>query len=162
MKALVVYESKYGNTEQVARAIAAQLGEAGQVRLVDAATVSTLDPTGFDLLLVGGPTQRHGVSPTLRDRLERIPAGALRDLPAAAFDTRIRMARLLTGSAAIGIAQRLKQKGARVVTSPESFFVVDGEGPLAEGEIERARAWATDVLERAGRRAPAGAPGRPG
>ena len=60
---------------------------------------------------------------------------------AAAFDTRIDKSPALTGSAARGIAKRLRGRGFELAAAPESFFVDDAEGPLAEGEIERARAW---------------------
>lgn len=146
MNAVVVYDSKFGNTEELARAIAERLAAA---RLVSAAEAGTFDLTGVDLLVVGGPTQVHGVSPALRDLLDRLPDDALQSASAAAFDTRYDASRLLTGSAAMGIARRLKRKGARLLARPESFFVTTDKGPLADGEVERARTWAATLLARA-------------
>ena len=60
---------------------------------------------------------------------------------AAAFDTRIDKPPALTGVAARGIAKRLGRRGWKLVAEPESFFVEDSEGPLADGELERAREW---------------------
>jgi hypothetical protein len=61
--------------------------------------------------------------------------------PAAAFDTRIDRSPMLTGAASRGIARRLQAGGYEVIADPESFFVEDSEGPLADGELERARQW---------------------
>ncbi|HEY3081220.1 MAG TPA: flavodoxin domain-containing protein [Chloroflexota bacterium] len=142
MKSIVVYESRYGNTERLARAVAASLEAAGPVRLVEAAGLTTLDLDGVELLVVGGPTEGHGTSATLRAALERLGSDALGGVAAAAFDTRFRWIRLLTGSAAAGIAKILQENGARLVAPPESFFVKPSYGPLLDGEVERAGDWA--------------------
>jgi flavodoxin len=139
MKATVIYDSQFGNTERIARAIAERLGGA---ELLRADAVDMIEVTECGLLVVGGPTQGHGASSALKTLLAAIPRGALQDLPAAAFDTRLRMSRLLSGSAAQRIARELKRTGARLVVPPESFLVTGREGPLADGEVERARAWA--------------------
>src|SRR5205807_6759079 len=86
--------------------------------------------------------QVHGVSRTLGAQLDTITGHRLDGLPAAAFDTRGRGPRFLTGAASVGIAKRLEQKGAQLVLEPETFLVEGAEGPLVEGELERARAWA--------------------
>jgi flavodoxin len=145
MNAVVAYDSKFGNTEELAKAIAQRLAA---TRLVSTAEAGTFDLAGVDLLVVGGPTQVHGVSPALRELLDRLPDDALQGVSAAAFDTRFDAARLLTGSAAMGIARRLKSKGARLLVRPESFFVTTDKGPLAEGEVARARTWAAALLAR--------------
>ena len=67
---------------------------------------------------------------------------------AAAFDTRIEKSAVFTGAACRGIAKRLRRRGFEVVADPESFFVEDSEGPLAEGELDRARAWAASLAEK--------------
>ena len=66
---------------------------------------------------------------------------------AAAFDTRLDRSPILTGAAARGIARRLRRRGYEVIADPESFLVEDSEGPLAEGELERARAWGASLVE---------------
>ena len=164
MRALVVYESMYGNTHAVADAIAAGLGGEVEVRPVhDAGTVSG----DVDLLVVGGPTHMHGLTsamsrkaavsaaeedavtvepgateePGLREWLRGLEGTGLR---AAAFDTRADARAALTGSAARGIARRLRRRGCDVVDS-QSFLVADSEGPLEDGELDRAREWAAGL-----------------
>jgi hypothetical protein len=147
MKALVVYESRYGNTALIARAVADALRERGSAHLLSVEDVAPPDLDGIDLLVVGGPTHAHGISSALGAWLKGVPVGQLRDLPFAAFDTRFQIARFLSGSAARVIARRLKHLGARSIAAPESFFVTDGEGPLAAGENERAVVWARALAE---------------
>jgi hypothetical protein len=167
VNALVVYESMYGNTRAIAEAVAEGLGGA-EVRSVHAAAGI---PDEVDFLAVGGPTHMHGL-PTSRSRQMAADAakedgapvepGAtddpglrqwLRDLakrdgvPAASFDTRLDRAPALTGAASRGIARRLRGRGYEVIAS-ESFLVEDGEGPLEEGELDRARAWGAELASR--------------
>lgn len=47
----------------------------------------------------------------------------------------------LFGWAAKPIAGRLTRAGGTLVAEPEGFVVLDSEGPLKEGEVERAAAW---------------------
>jgi flavodoxin len=143
MNSTVVYESRYGNTARIARAIATRLEMAGPARFVEAADATAFAVAGVDLLVVGGPTEGHGVTPTLRGRLEQLPDDALKGVAAAAFDTRLNWPAFLTGSAAKGIARMLEEKGARLIAPPEGF-VVKGmkEAHLLGGEVERAEAWA--------------------
>jgi flavodoxin len=142
----VVYESRYGNTLRIARAIAARLEAAGPVRVVDAADPGAFALDGADLIVVGGPTEGHGVSQTLRERLAAVPSDGLTGIMAAPFDTRLDWPAFLAGSAAKGIAEALRQKGARLVATPESFL---GSGMkefrLRDGESERAGEWAGTI-----------------
>ena len=144
MKTLVLFDSKFGNTEQIARAIGAALEQSGSVDVRSISEMAQLAP-GIELLVVGGPTQAHGVNSALKTFLDGLPPEALRGTAAAAFDTRLRWPVLLSGSAARGIAERLERKGARLVAKPESFYVEHGEGPLADGEVARAESWARQV-----------------
>ena len=147
MQTVVIYDSKFGNTERIAEAIARGAARFGEVRVM-----STADAIGVartlseqpDLLLLGGPTQKRGPSPAMRAFIEALPT-ALRGIPAASFDTRYRGPLLLMGSAAAGVAKGLAKSGARPVAPPESFFMERG-GPmerqqLESGEVERAEQW---------------------
>ena len=150
----------YGNTHAVAEAVAESLGPNVDVRAVHEAGGI---PADLDLLVVGGPTHIHGlttamsrkmaVSPGHEDAASVEPGATetrslrewLRDLDArgvraAAFDTRGDARAALTGSAARGIARRLRRRGCDVLDS-ESFLVADAEGPLEDGELDRARRW---------------------
>jgi hypothetical protein len=170
MRALVVVESVFGNTRrialEVAHGLARGLGESGQVRIADVG-----DPpevvAGIDLLVVGGPTHAFAMTrmSTRRSAAEQLGGGAqpaetglrewlaaLGQAPtgarAAAFDTRMDRPRL-PGSAAAGAARRLRRLGYDLVARPETFRVTGTQGPLIEGELERARAWGIDVARAA-------------
>ncbi len=147
MNTLIIYDLTFGNTAQVAQAMADKLGEHGTVRIALANEAGLSEMKEIDLLIVGGPTQRHGVSPAIRDLLERLPRRTLRGAGAAAFDTRYHMAAWKSGSAAHRIASKLKRTGASLLVEPESFFVAEREGPLEEGELERAARWAEGIFE---------------
>ncbi|MFL6169218.1 MAG: flavodoxin family protein [Ornithinibacter sp.] len=163
MTALVMYESMFGNSERVARAIAEGLEDHGDVCIRDVTTTPPGEiPADVDLLVVGGPTHafsmsrprtredaiRQGasqglVASGLREWLDGLPDD-LEGLPVAAFDTRVSRVRRLPGSAARTAARALRRHGARIVASPTSFYVEDVTGPLADHELERARAWERD------------------
>jgi len=156
MEIRIVYDSAFGHTETIARAMAEALVDRATVRVVPVAEATFDDHP--DLLLVGGPTQRHRMSPALDARLGRLPRRGLSGLPAAAFDTRYRMARILSGSAAVAASRQLERAGCRLVAAPESFFVERDQPPKGErrrhaiealepGERERAAAWALGLLE---------------
>lgn len=157
MNTLVIYDTKYGNTERVARAIARGAGSLGSVRVLD--TTEAASP-GLaerpDLLLVGGPTQRRTMSPELRRFVDALPL-SLHGVPAAAFDTRYRGLKVIMGSAAAETASRLADAGASRVVPAESFYV-GRSGPmelqqLEEGELDRAEAWGRSVAAVADRAA---------
>ncbi len=142
MKALVVYESTYGNTEMIARAVGEALTQYAVVEMKSVRDARAVDVRDINLLVVGGPTQRRGVSPQMHDWLDSLAPGCLRGVIAVAFDTRYRLPSLISGSAAHGIVKRLQQLGAEVFLPVESFYVEGREGPLVEGELERAGRWA--------------------
>jgi flavodoxin len=141
MRALVIYDSVYGNTEEIAEAIGgAILG--GEVRVLRAGEVGPPELENISLLVVGAPTQRGQATPAIKDFLGRVSKAEINGLDAAAFDTRVtsRVAKIF-GYAAGKIAGSLKKKGANLVAEPEGFFVEGTEGPLTEGERERAADW---------------------
>jgi flavodoxin I len=148
MKTLVVYDSLHGNTKQIAQAIGDAVGGEVKVSSVGEADPSTLG--SFDLLFVGSPTHGGRASEPMKDFLRQVEAPALEGTKVATFDTRIKSgwARIF-GFAAGRIAKDLKKKGATPVGSPEGFFVEGTEGPLREGELERAAAWAKQIAESA-------------
>jgi len=164
MRALVVYESMYGNTRAVASNVADGLRATHEVTLVFVAAATRELVAGADLLVVGGPTHMHGLSsagsrriaaqaaakegselsldpdaggPGLRDWLKGAGHGhAL----AAAFDTRFDGAPLTTGRASRGICRLLDRHGYRVIAAPESFLI-DRQNKLLDGELSRAHRW---------------------
>jgi flavodoxin len=156
MNALVLYDSKFGNTERIAEAVALALQEALPTRLtaVDGVEDCSEALVGVDLLVVGGPTHAHGMSEPLRDPLRCLGDRSLLGMRAACFDTRVHGPRLATGSAAVRLERLLRHRGAWVVVPPQSFLVQGREGPLDDGELEHARTWAREVLHAAGVRVP--------
>jgi menaquinone-dependent protoporphyrinogen IX oxidase len=176
--ALVVYESMYGNTHLVATYIAAGLRDEFEVTLVPVARATPDLVAKADLLVVGGPTHMHGLStlssrqaarkaaakpesgltldpdaggPALRDWLRDL---ATRHARAAAFDTRLAGAPMMTGRASRGISRLLRRHGYRLITPPESF-VVTKLNTLAEGEASRSRGWGAALAAAADLAAPA-------
>jgi len=157
MKALVVYESMYGNTLQIAEAISEGLSDTMHVDIFEVGAAPE-DPSGFDLIAVGGPTHQFGLSregsrrQAADDAGERLVStgigirewiGCLSKVMAGAavtFDTSIRTPNL-PGSAARGAAKRLKRLGYRMLLRGEIFLVEGTTGPITDGELDRARRW---------------------
>ncbi|HEX6449470.1 MAG TPA: flavodoxin domain-containing protein [Trebonia sp.] len=172
MRALVVYESMYGNSRAVATDIAAGLSAAHEVTLVPVCRATRELVAAADLIVVGGPTHLRGMS-TSRSR--RMAAEAARkrgsrlvldpdasgqglrgwldglgptEALAAAFDTRRDGPAILTGRASRRIARQLARAGRRLLAPPESFLVSKRETLLA-GEAARARSWGAEIGEAA-------------
>lgn len=149
MKTLIVYASHSGNTMHVAEGVASVLARFGPSEAVSIETAPTVIPADVDLLVVGSPTEGHGLPADARSYLDRLDASSVRGRSAAAFDTRLKWPRLLSGSAAGGIAARLAAKGARIIAPNGSFIVTTGP-ELEPGELERAEAWGTALGEALG------------
>src|SRR5919201_5009897 len=148
METLVVYDSKFGNTRPLSETIAEVLVPYGAVRVYGLDELLPDDLGSTDLLIVGGPTQGHGMSARTRqfaDGLVTSGGGTI----AAVFDTRYRMPAFISGSAARAIARRLRRSGIPVLTPSQSFFVSRDSVPhLEEGEVERAVSWAKNIAMR--------------
>lgn len=159
MKALVIYDSLYGNTEKVAQAVAAALGPSEDAGLLRVGDVKPEHLAGLSLLVVGSPTQRFNATPAVTGLLKELPASSLKGVRVAAFDTRYPQSEIdktpalaffvkLWGKSAWGathIARGLTQKGGTLVAAPEGFYVLGMEGPLLDGELERAVGWARQI-----------------
>ena len=146
MKALIVYDSVYGNTEKIARAVAEAITPSGEVKVLWAGDVNPSELASTDLLIVGSPTHGGRPTPAIKDLLNKVPK--LQGINVAAFDTRLQTKLVgVFGYAAGRIANNLKKKGGTLIVSPVGFFVTGGQGPLKEGELERAAAWAKGILE---------------
>lgn len=146
MKTLVVYDSFYGNTEKIARAIAGAI--AGEVKVLRPGEASPTDLKSVDLLIVGSPTQGGRPTKAILDFLNKLPEPAVKGINVAAFDTRLSTKLVgIFGYGAGKIADSLKKKGGTLILPPEAFFVKSKEGPLKDGELERAAAWAKRILE---------------
>ena len=146
MKAQVVYCSHKGNTRRIAETIGETLRKHGEVEVIEVAKAPVPPPDDLTLLVVGGPTEGHGMTPEIRDYLGRLDLHWSMGRAAAAFDTRLDWPRLLSGSAADQIANRLAALGAKVMGTPGSFLVSMAP-ELEPGELERAAEWAEHLAQ---------------
>ncbi len=148
MNILVVYDSMYGNTEKLAQA----MGSALAAQVLRVGEVKQEQLCNLDALIVGSPTQAFQPLKPVKAFIKNLPAGSLKGVKVAAFDTRMDVQevgnRLLTvlaklfGYAAESIAAQLIKKGGVQTIAPAGFIVAGNEGPLKEGELERATKWA--------------------
>lgn len=148
---LVLYDSAYGNTAKVAEAIGAAID-------APAKTIAEVAREDFDslaLLIVGSPTQGGRPTQALQDFLADMPSDVLKSVAVAAFDTRfainehgfgLKLLMKTIGFAAERIAKSLESKGGTPVGTPKGFIVNDKEGPLKDGELDRAAAWAKSLV----------------
>jgi hypothetical protein len=170
MKALVVYESMYGNTRAVAEAVAAGLRETCETEVKSVTEVTRADVDQAGLLVAGTPTHVHGLprsrtrkaaaeaaeasegaltlepdatGPGLREWLADLDTGVGRR--AAAFDTRLSAPPLFTGRASLVIARRLRRAGFEPAAEPISFLVDKGNR-LLDGELARAEEWGRTLV----------------
>jgi flavodoxin I len=147
MKTLVIFDSLYGNTEQIAKAIGGAID--GEVKVVKVGEANPAELSAYDLVLIGSPTQGGRYTKGMGNFLGKIPADAIKNKSVAAFDTRIKGLWVkISGNAAKRIEDNLKEKGANLVAPAEGFVVKGAKGPLAEGEAERAAAWAKGIADK--------------
>lgn len=156
MTSLVVFESFFGNTEVVARAVAEALEAGGGARALRVSEIEKHHLDGVQLLVVGSATRAFRPSPGTQAWLKALPPGKLAGVRVAAFDTRVDVAKVgnrfltfmvrLFGYAAEPIEKALVRAGGEKAGPAAGFIVEDKEGPLREGETDRARAWARGLL----------------
>jgi flavodoxin I len=146
MKALIIYDSAYGNTEKIARAIGETLGSENEVEILKVNNANPEQVKDLQLLIVGSPTYAGRPTPPILDYLNKLPETAINGINVAAFDTRVsaKFARIF-GYASDKIAAALKKKGGNLVANSEGFTVIGREGPLQEGELERAKTWGEGI-----------------
>jgi flavodoxin len=165
IRALVAYESMFGNTERVAHAVAAGLGlEDVGTTVLDVSGSSSVDVREIDLLVVGAPTHAFSLSrPStrkdavsqggrqtaemtgMREWISRLPSQGWHAPLVAAFDTRVSKVHYLPACASRRAAHLLGQHGCRMVVRPAGFLVRDVPGPLESREVDRAIAWGRQV-----------------
>lgn len=170
MKALVVYESMYGNTATIADAIGQGLTDRGFTVVITPLDLAEPALTArVDLLVVGGPTHMHAMSrnatraaaardtknhrlhptvtPGIRAWLHALPR--VTGTRAAVFDTRLDARMVFTGSAAKGIGLQLRRHGFELAVPRQSFLVTKSNTLVAD-EVARAREWALAIASSCG------------
>lgn len=176
MHVVIVYESLFGNTREVAEAIGDGILDAqpdARISCVRATEPELGLALGADLLIVGGPTHNRGLTTAVTRKMgvkaeERVPLGvpghgiepgahgpgvrewfqALPKAPAGSLGAAFdtRVASRMAGGAAHGISRRLRRHGYQLVAEPAGFIVEDVAGPIRDGELARARAWGASLL----------------
>ncbi len=145
MKILIIYDSVYGNTEKIAKAIGAAV--AGEVKVLRISEAGSIELNLFDALFIGSPTQGGKPTQPVQDFLGRLSESVVKGVKVAAFDTRLSTKWVgIFGYAAGKIGESLKRKDANLLAPPEAFFVKGTKGPLADGELERAAGWAKTIM----------------
>jgi flavodoxin len=146
---LVIYFSKFGHTQRVAESIASVIKSMGPIRVLNSDELKPSDMDGIDLVVMGSPTHKMNLPVAVRPIFERLPKRILRDKSFAVFDTSYKMSPFLAKfTAAKRLDKKLRKLGGKRVVRPETFHVMEREGPLFEGEIERAGVWANSILAR--------------
>jgi hypothetical protein len=163
--ALVVYESMFGSTREVAGAVAAGLGESFDVTVTEVAEAPQQLPGDVALLVVGGPTHAFGMSrPRTRQSAAEQGAdpgpsghGGIREwigglsadegTVTATFDTKVASPHL-PGSAARAAQRKLHRRGLAPAAHPETFLVNGTKGGLVDGELDRARLWGSGLARK--------------
>lgn len=158
MKILILFDSYFGNTERTAYSIGEGLNKHGKVKLKRLSEASPEILEGINLLILGTPTRAFRPTKAAVDFLKKLPADSLSDVGIAAFDTRIslddvdskflRFMAGLFGFAAEPLQKLMVKKGGTAVGKPEGFYVEGTEGPMADGELERASDWAASMVEK--------------
>lgn len=150
MNALIVYFSKFGHTQRIAERIADTLAIQGSVRTISSDQLTINDLKGVDLIVMGSPTHNMNLPKVVKPVFERLPRRILPGTPVAAFDTSYKMSPILARfTAAKRLVKKLRRLGGKSIISPETFYVMEREGPLYNGEMERAQDWAGSILKRA-------------
>ena len=155
MKSCLVYYTQFGNTRAVASAIAGVLESAGEARAVPLDRLTANDLAAADLVVFGSPTHYQNLPKAVRASIDVLPKRALRGKRVAAFDTSIKAwGPLMRMTAAHRLLPKLRKLGGKRLVRPATFFVLRDQAPeseerqdkLCEGELERARTWAAELL----------------
>ena len=145
-RAVIIYDTKFGNTEKVARALAKGMKKQGvNVDCIKIGEVDISKLDDYDLLAIGGPTHAFGLSKPMKDFLQELENVNIRSKRAFAFDTKYKSR--LAGSAGKRIEKKLKKLGMSIVKSLVSAIVKGGEGPLEDGVEETFKQIGADIAK---------------
>ncbi|MFP4365421.1 MAG: flavodoxin family protein [Spirochaetia bacterium] len=158
MKALIIYDSYFGNTETIAKALQKELSNNGDAKAVKVQEAEKSMLEGIDLLLVGSPTRAFSPTKDISSFVKRLGSKQLENIRAGAFDTRVSTEEIdskllgimvrVFGYAAKPIAKLLAKKGAEKPVQTKWFYVDDKEGPLKTGSIQLAINWARELINK--------------
>lgn len=156
MKTLLLFDSYFGNTELIARAIAKGFQTIENFEIKRTKDVHASELSLYDLLIVGSPTRGFRPTDDVSKLIQETRKNALQKIKVATFDTRVDLASIKSkilrkvvhtgGYAAKPLSERLRKKGAIIIIEPKGFYVLDTEGPLKDGELEKAEEWGKTIL----------------
>jgi flavodoxin len=159
MKALVIYDTYFSNTEKIAQAVGNGLGRDEEVTVVKVDAVNPEMLEKLEILVVGSPTRAFNPTPASKSFIRKLLPNQLNGVKVTAFDTRLpinektpgilRFLAGIFGYADKPLLDELKKKGGVQVVPSEGFMVTDSEGPLADGELERAAEWGKEIRKAA-------------
>ena len=155
---IIIYDSFFGNTEKIAQAMANAISDYVKVDLRKVGEISPDEIKEVKTLIIGSPTRKFNISDATVSFLKRIPKNSLSNVRVAAFDTRNTQEELnkykilswmvkLFGYAAEKISNKLRKLGGNEVIAPQGFYVNGIEGPLVDGELERATQWVQQIIK---------------
>lgn len=142
MKSLVIYDSNQGNTQKIAEEIGAKLN----AQVINIAQFAKDNRKDVDLLIVGSPIIGWKPTEKMEAFLASLDKNSLKGIKATAFDTRVKL--FIHGDAKEKIAKALKNLGAEIFTPSMPFYVLGKDGPLLDGEIEKAQKWAEEIADK--------------
>lgn len=157
MKISILYDSFFGNTKQIAKAVAKGFqNETNVVLLLNITEAEWNIIFDSEVVIVGSPTRGFRPSPFTTKFLKGIPSKGLENVKVAAFDTRMSLPDIESkalrfivrtgGYAAKTIAGNLQKKGGDLIVASEGFIVKGDKGPLLSGELERAEKWGKQII----------------
>ncbi len=156
MKTLIIYDSVFGNTGKIAQHIYDSFDNKEEVKICHIDYVNQIYLDNIKLLIVGSPTRGFRPTESILKFIKNIPSNSLKEIYVAAFDTRLSLPDLNSsfirfivktgGYAANTISSQLLKKQAQLVIPPEGFLVTGEEGPLKNGELERASIWVREII----------------
>jgi flavodoxin len=159
MNTLVIYFSKFGNTQAIAETIAKRIASKTPVRIISYQDLTAESFKETELVIMGSPTHNMNLPKALRPFFSQLPKKLLKGKYFTTFDTSYKMSWWLNKfTAGKKLTQKLRKMGGKKLLPPEIFLVTERQGPLYPGEIEHAQDWAARVLEQAGRLKPDEAP----
>lgn len=141
MKSLIVYDSNFGNTKLIADEVARNLD--GDARTIHVKDFYLMDLAGVDLIVIGSPINGWRATEKMMVTLEAFSESSFKGIKFTTFDTRVKF--FLHGDAKDKLAEVIASKGGKLVIEPKEFYVTGREGPLVEGEIEKAADWANQI-----------------
>ncbi len=156
MKSIVLFDSLYGNTKEIAKTISNELTKSSDTKLLSAQEISLDDLKNIDLLIVGSPTHGGTMKISLLEFLKQIPQDMIKGVKIATFDTRflekdlnfaLKLLVKTIGYASPKIQKLLISKGGEPITKPMGFIVKGKEGPLAEKELEKSIEWIQQIVK---------------